>query len=58
MNPLLPLIEISIEEKDSPQLDVGEEDSGRRGPSSETDADFEEWWIAYPKKDDKAKKAK
>jgi hypothetical protein len=37
-------------EIDSPQLDLGNEDSGRRGRSpSDADTDFEEWYRQYPK---------
>lgn len=38
-------------EIDSLQLDLGDEDSGRRSrnPSSDTDADFKEWYRTYPK---------
>jgi DNA-binding MarR family transcriptional regulator len=58
MNPFVPLKEISIEEIDSSQLDLGDEDSGRRSrdPNSqtETDANLEIWYKEYPKHVDKA----
>jgi Helix-turn-helix domain len=58
-NPLKEPLEQPTEEIDSPQLDL--DDDGRRGsdPPSQsennTDAAFEAFWQAYPKKVDKAK---
>jgi hypothetical protein len=56
MNPFVPLKETIEEREDSPQLDPGEEDSGRRSRSLplETDAGFEIWYKQYPKNVDKA----
>ncbi|OKO75715.1 hypothetical protein AC629_33685 [Bradyrhizobium sp. NAS80.1] len=55
-NPLNEPLEEPIEEIDSPQLDLGDQDSGRRSQSQnpDTNAAFEEWWKQYPKKVDKA----
>lgn len=49
MNPLSPLKEISLEEKDSAGLDLGVDDAGRR-----SDAKFEEFYRQYPKRVAKA----
>jgi hypothetical protein len=56
MNPLYPLKEKTFE-GESPQPDLDEKDSGRRGknPSSEIetknlDADFKSWYFQYPRR--------
>jgi hypothetical protein len=50
-NPLIEPIEELIEGGDSPQLDLGDEDSGRRDvqPPGTTEADIAEFYAAYPK---------
>jgi hypothetical protein len=59
-NPLKEPTEDSLEEIDSPCLDLGDEDSRRRSrnPKSEIDADFESWWKQVPRKVAKAAAAK
>jgi DNA-binding MarR family transcriptional regulator len=61
MNPSDPLKEIPIEERDSLDHVVDQEDGRRpKGKPQEKESDpldaaFEEWWVQYPKKVDKPK---
>jgi hypothetical protein len=55
-NPMNEPYEEPIEERESLQLDLVEEDSGRRSrsPPPDLDADFEKWFAQYPKRVAKA----
>jgi hypothetical protein len=55
MNPFVPSEDITIEEKDSPPLDLGEE-VGRRSqsPPPDIDVEFENWFRQYPRRVAKA----